>query len=110
MRWDVDFHPKAEKEFDKLNGSPKLQVAKAIHKVSQNPLPQSEGGYGKLLGNNQSSKLAGCLKIKLKSIGLRVVYQLVRDDKVMKIVIVSIRDDDEVYKEAERRVNMVDKT
>ena len=105
MGWTVDFIPKAEKEFNKLNNSPKSQVAKAIHKVSQNPLPQSEGGYGKSLSNNQSSKLAGCLKIKLKNIGLRVVYQLIRDDKVMKIIIVSIRDDNEVYKEAERRIN-----
>jgi len=104
MGWTVDFYPKAEKEFDKLNGSPKSQVAKAIHKVSQNPLPQSEGGYGKSLGNKQSSKLAGCLKIKLKGIGLRVVYHLIREDSVMKIIIISIRDDDEVYKEAEYRI------
>ena len=105
MAWAVVFHDKAKKEFDKLNGSPKAQAAKAIHKVSLNPLPQSEGGYGKPLGNNQSSKLAGCLKIKLKGIGLRVVYQLVRDDAMMKIIIISVRDDDKVYKEAENRIN-----
>jgi len=104
MEWTVVFHDKAEKEFSKLNASPKTHVAKAILKVSQNPLPQSEGGYGKLLGNRQSSKLAGCLKIKLKSIGLRVVYQLIKEDSVMKIIIISIRDDDEVYREAERRI------
>ena len=68
-------------------------------------MPQSEGGYGKPLGNKQSSKLAGCMKIKLKSLGLRVVYQLIREETIMKIVIISIRDDDEVYKEAERRIN-----
>ena len=105
MRWIVDFYKKAEKEFEGLNGSPKSHVAKAIRKVSQNPLPQSEGGYGKPLGNKQSSKLAGCMKIKLKNLGLRVVYQLIREDNVMKIVIISIREDDEVYKEAERRIN-----
>ena len=105
MGWEIDFHPKAKKEFNLLNGSPKSQVAKAITKVSQNPLPQSEGGYGKPLGNNQSSKLVGCMMIKLKSIGLRVVYQLIRTNKVMKIIIISVRDDGEVYKEAERRIN-----
>lgn len=105
MGWTVEFDPKAEKEFDSLNGSPRSHVAKAIRKVSQNPLPQSEGGYGKPLGNKQSSKLAGCLKIKLKRIGLRVVYRLIREDTVMKIVVISIRDDDEVYKEAERRIS-----
>ena len=105
MGWKIDFYPKAEKEFNELDASPKSQVAKAIKKVSQNPLPQSEGGYGKPLGNNQSSKLVGCLKIKLKNVGLRVVYQLIREDTIMKIVVVSIRDDDAVYKEAERRIN-----
>ena len=104
MGWIVEYNEKAEKEYDKLNGSPKALVTKAIRKVSQNPLPQSEGGYGKPLGNRRSSKLAGCLKIKLRSSGLRVVYQLIRKDTIMKIIIISIRDDDEVYKEAERRI------
>lgn len=105
MMWTLDFHPKADKELEKLNSSPKSHVVKAIFKVSKNPLPQSEGGYGKPLGNKHSSKLAGCLKIKLKSIGIRVVYKLIRTDNVMKIIIISIRDDDEVCKEAERRIN-----
>ena len=105
MTWTVEFHDKAKKEFDGLNSSPKTQVAKAIKKVSQNPLPHSEGGHGKPLGNNQSSKLAGCLKIKLRNIGLRVVYQLVRKNATMKIIIISIRDDDKVYKEADSRIS-----
>jgi len=102
--WSLDFFPEARKDFEKLNNSPKAQLAKVIQRVAKNPLPQSEGGYGKPLGNHQTSKLAGCLKIKLKSIGLRVVYQLIREDTIMKIVIISIRDDGEVYKEAERRI------
>jgi len=102
--WTVDFHKKAEKEFARLNNSTKSQIAKAINKVSQNPLPKSEGGYGKPLGNNNSSNLAGCLKIKLKSIGHRVVYRLIREKTTMKIIIISIRDKDKVYKEAEHRM------
>jgi len=105
MPWDIDYFKKAEKDLAALNNSVSVRVLKAINKVALNPLPQSEGGYGKPLGNNQSSKLAGCMKIKLKSLGLRVVYQLVRKDTVMKIVIISVRDDDDVYKEAERRIN-----
>ena len=105
MAWGINYYSKAEKDLAALNKSISIRVLKAIDKVSQNPLPQSEGGYGKPLGNKQSSKLAGCMKIKLKSIGLRVVYQLIRKDTVMKIIIISIRDDDEVYKEAERRIN-----
>ena len=105
MTWDINYYDKAIKDLTNLNKSVSARVIKAINRVSQNPLPQSEGGYGKPLGNNQSSKLAGCMKIKLQSLGLRVVYQLIRDGKTMKIIIVSIRDDNEVYKEAERRIN-----
>ena len=105
MAWDINYFKKAEKDLASLNTSVGARVLKAINKVAVNPLPQSEGGYGKPRGNKQSSKLAGCMKIKLKSLGLRVVYQLIREDTIMKIVIVSIRDDDEVYKEAERRIN-----
>jgi len=103
-QWTLAFHPKAEKELDALDGSPKAQVSKAIKKVLTNPMPQSQGGYGKPLRNTKSTKLAGCCKIKLTSIGLRVVYRLIREDNVMKVIIISIRDDDEVYKEAERRI------
>jgi len=104
MKWILDFHPKARIEYNTLDGSPKKQVTKAIDRVLKNPLPQAEGGYGKSLGNANSSRLAGCCKIKLMSSGLRVVYRPVREGGVMKIIIISIRDDDEVYKEAERRL------
>jgi len=103
--WTLYFDEKAKKDLKKLSSPTKTRVIKAIDKVSLNPLPQSEGGYGKPLGNKQSSKLAGCLKIKLKSLGLRVVYRLIREDTVMKVIIISIRDENEVYKEAERRIN-----
>ena len=104
MAWEISYYKKAEEDLAALNSPVSARVIKAINKVSQNPLPQSEGGYGKPLGNMQSSKLAGCMKIKLKSIGIRVVYQLIRKDSAMKIIIVSVRGDDEVYKEAERRI------
>ena len=102
--WDIQYTEAANNDLNNLDISVKIRTLKIIRRVSQNPLPQSEGGYGKPLGNRSSSKLAGCLKIKLKSDGLRVVYQLVREDEVMKIIIISVRDDDKVYKEAEHRI------
>ena len=104
MVWTIDYHEKAKEDLSGLDNTVNARIIKTINKVAKNPLPQSEGGYGKPLGNKQSSKLAGCMKIKLKSIGIRVVYQLVRTGNVMKIIVVSIRDDDAVYKEAERRI------
>ncbi len=49
-----------------LAGNQRILVARAIKKVSANPLPAIEGGYGKLLGNNGRTTLAGLMKIKLR--------------------------------------------
>ena len=69
-----------------------------------NPKPSTEGGYGKPLGSHSSSDLTGFLKIKIKNTGHRIVYQYVKDKDGMRIIIISIRDEEKVYKEAERRI------
>lgn len=61
-------------------------------------------GIGKPLGNHSSSKLSGFYKIKLRGLGYRVVYQLVMEKGAMRVIVVSVRDDEAVYKEAERRI------
>ena len=101
--WEVEFTTEAERDRDVLDRSQRLQVDKAIYKVSQNPLPQSEGGYGKPLGNKQSKNLTGLLKIKLVKLGIRVVYKIIRNDEIMKIIVVATRADDEVYDIASKR-------
>lgn len=78
MSWKVEYLPEAEKDLKGLDGSQRNLVLKAIKKVQQNPLPVDEQGYGKPLGNHNSTNLAGLLKIKLRSAGLRIVYQLER--------------------------------
>lgn len=93
----------AEKDILALDGSQRRQVFKAIDKVRQNPLPVSEGGYGKPLGNKGGTDLSGLLKIKLKASGIRIVYQLVRTETAMTLIIVGARADDEVYRAAEKR-------
>ena len=44
------------------------------------------------------------MKIKIKSIGYRVVYKYIKDNDGMRIIIISIRDEEKVYKEAELRI------
>lgn len=100
MKWDIEFLPEADDEFSKLDGAVKPIVTKALIKVATNPGPD---GYGKPLQNQDQSKLAGLLKIKLKRTGLRVVYKLIQDVHEMKIIIISARADDAVYKDAAKR-------
>lgn len=94
----------------KLDNSLKKQVLVGIRKVSKNPLPQSEGGYGKALGNIQGTELTGFFKIKYRGIGIRVVYTLVKNYNIMNIIVVSIREDSESYKKAQKRKDKYGKT
>lgn len=103
MVFEVVFLKEAKRDFDKLDGSVRLVVAKALLKTASNPLPESEGGYGKPLGRRSGNDLAGLLKIKLKGSGIRVVYKLQRNEGKMCIVVIGVRDDNEVYREAQRR-------
>ena len=103
MKWTVEYIKEAQKDLRKLDPYVRKLVLKAIDKTAERPLPPPDG-IGKSLGNHASSKLSGFYKIKLKNLGYRVVYDLVRDGSVMKIIIISVRDDETVYKEAERRV------
>lgn len=100
MKWTIEYTKEAENDLRSLDGAQRLQVLKAIKKVSVNPLPNSEGGYGKPLGNHLSSKLTGYMKIKLLKLGLRVVYAIENQGNIMRIIIISVRDDETIYKMA----------
>ena len=105
MAWKIKYHPLAEEELAKLDGSVRKIVLKGIIKVSSNPKPQNEGGYGKPLGNKNTNNLTGLLKIKYRDIGIRVVYKLIEDEKTheMFVLVISARADNEVYDLAGKR-------
>lgn len=103
MTWDLKYLPEAEKDLTSLDRSRQLIVRKAIKKVQQNPLPQSEGGYGKPLGHKKGTNLTNFLKIKLRGEGIRVVYKLYRTEIRMLIVVIGVREDEEVYEIAQKR-------
>lgn len=102
--WKIVYTPQAEQDLKNLDGSVRPQVTAAIRKVCNNPLSQREGGYGVELGNIDGVNLAGCLKIKLKKAGVRVVYTLMRRKHDMLIVIIGMRTNLTVYKEAAKRL------
>ncbi len=105
MAWIIEYIKEAETDLRELDHSQQLQVVKAIKKVSNNPLPITEGGYGKPLGSHLTGNLTGYLKIKLKRLGIRVVYRLVVEKEIMRIIIISIREDEKVYRMIQERIN-----
>lgn len=103
MTWNIEFLEEAAKDIKRLDHSVRIQVLKGIQKVSRNPLPVQEGGYGKPLGSKSGTNLTNLLKIKFRDLGIRVVYKIIFDDGIMKIVVVSAGADEQVYKEAAKR-------
>lgn len=103
MNWNVLYLPEADKDLNSLSRQQQILVKKAIKKVQANPLPQNEGGYGKLLGHKHGLNLTNLLKIKLRGEGIRIVYKLIKTDSRMLVIVVGIREDDEVYEIAHSR-------
>ena len=81
MSWHIKYWIEAEEDLAELDNFRRAMVTKVIDRVSQNPLPQSEGGYGKPLGNKGNVNLTGCYKIKLRDAGIRIVYRLQRTEQ-----------------------------
>lgn len=103
MSWEIEYIKEAQRDLQKLDANNRRIILKAIEKTAQRPLPPPDG-IGKPLGNHAAANLSGYYKIKLRDLGYRVVYGLVREGNVMKVIVISIRDDDAVYREAERRI------
>lgn len=104
MKWKIEYINEAQRDLKRLDPYNRKAILKAIDKTAERPLPPPDG-IGKPLGNHASSKLSGYYKIKLRNLGYRVVYQLVKEGETMRIIVISIRDDEAVYKEAERRIH-----
>ena len=94
MTWQIEFLKEAKNDLKKLDHSSQIQLLKGIRKVSQNPLPTFQGGYGKPFGNKSGTNLTNLLKIKFLDLGIRVVYQLEKTETVMRIIIISARTDE----------------
>ena len=107
MNWKIEMAPDAIKDLKHFQGADKKQIEKAILKVSSNPLPYQEGGYGKPLGNHAKTKLSGLLKIKLRKLGVRIIYKLKKIENKMQIIVISIRDNEICYQEAQKRITKI---
>lgn len=103
MEWKIEYIKEAQRDLKNLDPHNRKLILKAIQKTALRPLPPPDG-IGKPLGNHSATKLSGYYKIKLRDLGYRVVYGLVKENNIMKVIVISIRDDELVYKEAERRI------
>ena len=101
-RFDVRLNPNALKEYNKLDNSVISIVNKAIDE-----LEYRADEVGKNLSNNNNTKLAGCKEIKLRDAGVRIVFRVTNEVvevlRVVYVYTIEKRNDDFVFKIAEKR-------
>ena len=93
MNYSLEFKPKALKEWKKLDHSIKLQFHKKLKERLENP-------------HIRHSKLSGfknVYKIKLRSSGFRLVYEVIDEKIVVMVLSVGKREDGAVYSDLEKR-------
>jgi len=89
------FLPSALKEWQALDGSVREPMRKLLRKRLNNP---------HVPGGALNGELVGYYKIKLKKLGLRLVYGVEDDALVVVVMAVDMREDSVVYRSALARI------
>ncbi|CAM3962316.1 type II toxin-antitoxin system RelE family toxin [Xenorhabdus thuongxuanensis] len=95
MKFNIEFDERALKEWHKLDNTIREQFKKKLRKLQDNPYIESARLHG---------DLAGCFKIKLRSSGFRLVYQVIDEEIVIWVIAVGKREDSKAYKIASERI------
>jgi mRNA interferase RelE/StbE len=92
--YEIDFLEEALKEWRKLDAALRDQFARKLAERTRHPhVPAS-----------RLSGMPSCYKIKLRSSGYRLVYQVEDHALIVVVIAVGRRDHDRVYKAAASRI------
>ena len=94
MDYKLVFKVQAKKEWDKLDHAIRQQFKKKLAERLKNPRVESSRLNG----------MSDCYKIKLRSAGYRLVYQVRDQEIVVSVVAVGKRERNAVYKAAIKRI------
>ena len=93
MSYNLEFREEALQEWQKLNHSIKQPLKKKLLKVLENPrVPKNQ-----LSGHNNR------YKIKLRSAGYRLVYEVIDAHVVVLVIAIAKRENNDVYERADNR-------
>lgn len=94
MAHRIDIHPKAAKEFKKVGRQIVDQALDKLQERLDNPRVQADALHN----------MKDCYKIKLRSVGYRLVYQVQDDRVVILILALGKRDKSKVCEDAKKRL------
>jgi mRNA interferase RelE/StbE len=93
MIYKLEFLPSARKEWDKLGHTLREQFKKKLAERLELPRIPADALHG----------MPDCYKIKLKSSGYRLVYEVIDERVVISVVAVGKRERSTVYERAKKR-------
>lgn len=94
MTYSLEFDARALKEWQKLWDTVRQQLKKKLVSVLLNPRVEANRLHG----------LPDCYKIKLRSSGYRLVYQVIDSEVVVFVVAVDKREREQAYRKATERL------
>ncbi len=94
MTYKLVFKQDAQKEWRKLDDTVRLQFKKKLQERLLNPRVEAA----------RLSGMKDCYKIKLRSAGYRLVYEVRDQEIVVSVVAVGKRSKNQVYKIAAKRI------
>ncbi|HHX35617.1 MAG TPA: type II toxin-antitoxin system RelE/ParE family toxin [Gammaproteobacteria bacterium] len=92
--YQLGFGRRAQKEWNKLSKPIQLQFALKLKERLKSPH----------VAKDALSGMPHCYKIKLRSIGFRLVYQVIDQTLIVTVVAVGKRERNEVYRKARERL------
>ena len=95
--YKIKYHPLVEKDLKQLNNSIRIEVFKKIKKIERSP------ELGELLGNKNGLNLTGLRKMYVSKKQVRIVYEIIEDIVVVKVIAIGQREGMEVYMKAQQR-------
>lgn len=87
MNYNLEFKPKALKEWKKLNSTIKEQFKKKLIERLENPK----------IPKDKLSGFENVYKIKLRSVGYRLAYEVKEEQIVVLVLTVGKRENNQVY-------------
>jgi mRNA interferase RelE/StbE len=92
--FSLEFHVLALKEWQKLDNTVREQFKKQLEKRILNP---------KVASAKLNGELDNFYKIKLRTVGFRLVYEVIDHRLVILVIAIGKRNQDDVYRQASRR-------
>jgi len=93
-KYALEFNTQALKEWGKLGNTIQLQFAKKLKERLENPRVEAD----------KLRDMPNCYKIKLRSIGYRLVYKVLDDRLIITVIAVGKRERSKIYGSASDRL------